>query len=183
MKFKPVEKVLKNGCCITIREAVRKDAPELIKVISQYLKESSFLISSPDEFNPTTLQQENWIHLLNNSENSILLVAEYRGKIIANIDLKGENRRKVKHNTLMGIGVLSTWQNLGIGTLLLDSVIGWARNNSTIESVWLNVFEGHSEAIKLYEKMGFKKVGIQPDYIKNNDGTYYRNFLMVLSVK
>ncbi|HOZ85950.1 MAG TPA: GNAT family N-acetyltransferase [Niabella sp.] len=183
MKFKTVDCIIKDGSKVRIREAMPKDAQELIKCISSYILQSDNLISTIEEFNPTLYQQEDWINLLTRRENSILLVAEYNGKIIGNVDLKGESRKRISHNALLGIGILKGWQQLGLGTALLRNVIDWARNNVAIENIGLNVFEGHSQAIYLYEKAGFQKVGIQSNYIRKDDGTYANNIMMQICVK
>ena len=180
MKFEPVEKVLKNGARVLIREAVKKDAAALLQAVATYLTESKNLISTIEEFNHTISQQERWIQQLSENSNSILLVALYKGKIIGNIDLKGETRKRIKHNALLGIGILSNWQNLGLGKMMLECVTGWAKKNPAIENIWLNVFENHTTAIRLYEQIAFKKIAVEPAYVRRENGLYINNIMMQL---
>lgn len=183
MKFEAIEKVLKNGDKITIRQAVKSDAAAIIQTVATYLMQSENLITTINEFNPTVQQQEHWIAQLAENKNSILLIATYNGKIIGNVDLKGENRRKIKHNALLGIGILKDWQGLGLGTILMETVIDWAMQNIAIENIWLNVFESHHVAIALYKRLGFEEAGMQKKYVKDENGNYINNILMQLPTK
>lgn len=159
MKFTPVELPLKNGIFITIREAVKKDASMLIETVSRYIMDSKHLISVIEEFNPTIDEEKNRIHFYNDKNNSLLLVACYKNKIIGNIELRGETRRKIKHNATLGLGILSQWQNLGLGAALMKQAINWAKQNPTLENIWLNVHATNAIAIQLYERLNFVHSG------------------------
>ena len=70
--------------------------------------------------------------------------------------------------TIMNIVVKKDKRNLGIGSLLLEKIIGYSKiHNAT--SITLEVNEKNIPAIKLYEKYGFKQVGIRKKYYNNED--------------
>lgn len=181
-KFQPINIVLKNGKEVLIREATKSDAGELIHLISTYLKESDHLLTLPTEFNPSKQDQKQWIDFLHHSTNGILLVAVHQKKIIGNIDLKGEVRKKTAHNATLGIGVLNSWQNLGLGNALMKAAIDWAQSNKRIRNIWLHVFENHIAAIHLYKKNGFKAIALQKDFIQTKDGDFINNLIMLLRI-
>lgn len=183
MKFQPVEKILKNGKVVTIRMAGKKDADGLLQTISKYIMESDHLLTSIDEFNPTIRDQKNWIETLNGQRNSLLLIATFEKKIIGNIDLKGETRKKTRHNAILGIGILKNWQRLGLGEILMQCAIDWARQTLTLETLWLHVFANHAAAISLYKKVGFEETSLLKDFVKNADNSYTDNIIMKLPVK
>lgn len=181
-KFTPIESCLTDGRRVVIREAVKKDANALIETITAYLMQSEHLISAVEEFNPTVQQQERWIEQLHDNSNSLLLVAVYNGRIIGNIDLKGENRKKIQHNTTLGIGILKSYQRIGLSKILMQCVTAWAKKNPAVENIWLNVFETNHAAIALYEHVGFTKIAVQPFHIKTKTG-YIANIIMHLNTK
>ena len=59
-------------------------------------------------------------------------------------------------------------RNLGIASQILDNLISFA-NNKNIEYITLEVNEKNTNAIKLYEKFGFKQIGFRKKYYNNTD--------------
>ena len=59
-------------------------------------------------------------------------------------------------------------RNLGIASQILDNLISFA-NNKNIEYITLEVNEKNTNAIKLYEKFGFKQIGLRKKYYNNID--------------
>ena len=59
-------------------------------------------------------------------------------------------------------------RNLGIASKILDNLICFANTNN-IEYITLEVNEKNINAIKLYEKFGFKKIGLRKKYYNNID--------------
>lgn len=80
MKFLPVQKTLKNGSVVTIREATKKDAENLLHTVSKYIIDSEYLLTTIEEFNPTIQEEKRWIETLNHNRNCLLLVAFHEKK-------------------------------------------------------------------------------------------------------
>ena len=59
-------------------------------------------------------------------------------------------------------------RNLGIASQILDNLISFA-NTKNIEYITLEVNEKNTNAIKLYEKFGFKQIGLRKKYYNNID--------------
>ena len=55
----------------------------------------------------------------------------------------------------LAIFVLREYQGAGIGTELVESLLGWAQEDG-IEKVWLTVERWNDPAIRLYETVGFE---------------------------
>ena len=69
---------------------------------------------------------------------------------------------------IMNIVVRKDKRNLGIGSLLLEKIIDFSEiHNAT--SITLEVNEKNVPAIRLYEKYGFKQVGLRRKYYNNED--------------
>ena len=69
---------------------------------------------------------------------------------------------------LMNIVVRKKYRNQGIGQKLLEEIIKIARKTK-LEILNLEVNERNIYAIKLYEKNGFKKIGMRPKYYNNQN--------------
>ena len=182
MQLDPQTIVLKNGNSIIIRNCNVEDAAQLMHCVKTYLNDSDYIPKESDEFNLTIEQEMIWIRSLNESPNSLLLVAEHEGTIIGNIDLTGSGRRMMMHTAVIGMGMLKEWRNTGVGTALMNTAISWARNNSPLELVWLQVYLQNESGIALYRKMNFEENGIIKNYFKHK-GKYFDVLTMSLSIK
>lgn len=183
MKFKPLDKQLKNGETITIREATISDAEELISVVKEYIEKSAFIPYAVGEFNPTLEEEENWIKSLANAKNGLLLLATHNGKIIGNISVNGAERIMMQHTASIGIGIAEAWRNLGIGSILFEAAIEWAKKNSPLEILWLETYANNEIGLSLYQKYGFIEVGRQNRFIKISPKKYADNIIMTLRIK
>lgn len=69
---------------------------------------------------------------------------------------------------IMNIVVKKAYRNKKIGSLLLDSLVKLSKKLS-IKSITLEVNEKNLVAFHLYEKFGFKKIGIRKNYYNNEN--------------
>ena len=75
---------------------------------------------------------------------------------------------------IVDIFVEEKYRNRGIAQNLIKEII----KDFDVENITLEVSENNISAIKLYEKLDFKKVAIRKNYYKDNDG-----FLMLKEVR
>lgn len=183
MKFEPLNIVLKSEKSITIREASVDDAQELVSTVKEYIEDSEYIPYTKGEFNPTVEFEKEWIQTLNNQKNSLLLLAIHNDKIIGNISVNGSQRNMAAHTACIGIGLLREWRNQGVGSILFNSVIEWAKKNPELEILWLETYTTNKEGRALYEKYGFVEDGIQRNFIKISDKEYADNLMMSLKLK
>jgi RimJ/RimL family protein N-acetyltransferase len=178
MKYPPTSHSLTSGEVITIRTAQPEDSENLIEAVKAYFRTTDFFLMTPAEFNPTLEMETAWIRDFKDNPDSLLLLATQNGKIIGNIDLTANPRKKLQHTALIGMGILGEWRNKGVGTVLMQEAISWATFKSKLEILWLQVFATNEAAIKLYRKMGFLEEGRQTNFFKNENGTYTDNIIM-----
>ncbi|MFN0065255.1 MAG: N-acetyltransferase family protein [Chlamydiales bacterium] len=84
--------------------------------------------------------------------------------------------RKLSHQCLLSIIVSGEMRGKGVGTLLMNNLIHLARNYFGIEVLYLEVYNGNP-AINLYRRFGFKEVGQQRHFMKE-DGEYVSKIIM-----
>lgn len=182
MRFEPITVKLKNGEEVLIREASIDDAEELIKAAKSYLRTSDYLCSYEDEFDPMIAEEINWIKSHQNA-NSLLLIATRENEILATFNATGFQNRRMRHVAVLGISILEEWRGLGLGSLLFENLIGWAKDNPFLEILVLETFSDNADALKLYKKFGFEIDGVRKNYFKGGKNKYSDNVLMSLNVK
>ena len=136
-------------------------AIKIEKIHLNHLNElQEILISDFDDFwSFSTLKEE-----LEN-ENSSYIIGKINNEIIGFAGLK----KIFDQADIMNIVIKKTYRNQGIGTLLLENLILLAKDLN-ISTLFLEVNEQNKPAIHLYEKLGFKKLGVRKKYYNNNNG-------------
>jgi ribosomal protein S18 acetylase RimI-like enzyme len=108
----------------------------------------------------------------------IYLVAVRGGKVAgASSAEKGIGRNE--NNVCIGIAISGKFRGKGLGELLMRRAIAVAREKFRPKNIFLTVAEPNKAALKLYEKVGFRKIARFPDWIEK-DGKYYAQLWMVL---
>ena len=64
---------------------------------------------------------------------------------------------------LLNITVAPEYQGQGLAKLLLDALEIWTRGQSVVW-LWLEVRVGNAAAIRVYERQGFRRVGLRKEY-------------------
>jgi RimJ/RimL family protein N-acetyltransferase len=150
---------LKNGALFVIREAVLADAPALLEFNEDTSRESDNLSFGEGEFGLTLSQEEESILRSRKADNCLLIVGSIDDRIVARLGFSGGKRPRVRHRGEFGISVRKDYWDLGIGGLLLDVLIDWAKSSGVVTKINLHVRSDNQRAIALYQKKGFVKEG------------------------
>lgn len=119
------------------------------------------LISDFDDFwNYNILKSE-----LESSNSKYIIAKTNDGEIIGFAGIK----IILDNADIMNIVVKKSWRNQGVGNLLLSNLISICKI-SNLSSLSLEVNEDNLPAIHLYEKFGFKQVGVRKNYYQDKDG-------------
>lgn len=167
-----------NGRKLVLRNAEEDEAKMLLKYLKQVYAETPFLIQEPDEITFTIDDEKKYIKENNDSNSDLLLIGMLDGKHVGNCSLMGNHARRLKHRTSLGIVLYLEYTGLGIGRIMIEEACKIAKENG-IEQVELEVAANNRNAISLYEKLGFEKVGTLPNNMKYADGTYTDVHFMV----
>ena len=160
---------IKSGHQITVRKPLISEGLHLIELKRSYIENATTLPILLEEY-PIDIEKEtNLIRDFDESQNSILLVAEHDGKLIGNIDLTGSKRAKMSHTAMLGMGIHNDWQNKGVGRILIEAAIGWAKNQSPFKLIWLDVYASNDRGINLYKSTGFEVSGVIKGFFKEGE--------------
>lgn len=182
MKFSPKKVVLKDGREVLLRHVEVSDAPRVIEFVHGFVYDEEYVPLSEGEFNPTIAEEEQILSNYVERSNALFLVAEMDGKLVANINVDGNQRKILRHTAVFGMGMHKEWQSCGLGTAILSAAIDWARTNPELEILFLQVYAENEAGLALYRKMGFVEHGRIPNFFKQN-GRYHDEISMYLSVK
>lgn len=111
--------------------------------------------------------EQEWRDLV---EKRQLFFALKDDKIVGTVGIRREKGDMIEHMaTLVSLGVDASHRGQGIATALMGHTIEVLKKDPKIIKVRLSVNEPQVTAIKLYEKLGFKRVGYGQYEIKIGD--------------
>lgn len=110
------------------------------------------------------------------------VVKDSNQRVVAHIDLRHYNQEYKYHRVLLGMGVDSSLRKQGIGEKLIQAVIQFCRQQSTIDWLDLNVLTNNVAAKNLYLKCGFSVIGEMSDCYRI-DGQSVSELSMTLGTK
>lgn len=173
------ETKLKNGDTLILRKPTTEDAVKMIQYLNTVGGESNNLLFGKGEFRLSVEQEMEHIKNVNADTNSLMLIGTINDNIVSIAGIMTSNRKRIAHNGDVAISVKKEYWSKGIGSEVMSELINFAKKNGTIKNVSLGVRSGNENAIKLYEKFGFQKVGLHRNFF-NVDGNFYDEILMDL---
>lgn len=102
--------------------------------------------------------------------------AVLKDRVIGWCDIAPSKNPRLSHRGSLGMGILREFRGNGIGSKLMAAALKKAKTFG-FEKVELQVYTRNKNAIKLYQKFGFKKEGVIQHYRKLN-GQYFDAILM-----
>lgn len=168
----PREIRLKDGRIAQLREALEEDAAEILKLAMFLRREGTTSRSTPEERDMPVSEQARILREMHENPSALQLLVEVEGKLAGNIEFHPFPKKRVAHIGEFGLGMYPEFRGLGIGKVLLEELISWAKGNPEIEKIGLSVFSDNPAAIALYEKLGFREEGRLFRHVKFEDGHY-----------
>ena len=162
-----------------IRKATKEDTKNIINYFNKVGGESDNLLFGKDEFKNMPIDiYEKIIENINNSKNDIMLLAVIDGNIVSVGFLQGLKKERLSHRASLAISVSKKYWGQGIGKAMINYLIDFARQ-ANIKVIELQVRCDNERGIRLYENLGFEKIGTYKKYFCINN-LYYDAFLMNL---
>jgi len=175
---------IKNGEQVIIRHIAESDIDGVWDNFNEVIDEAIYL---PVLF-PVRSQYEkhSWFNSIQ-KENEICVVAvhcEMKGplNILGQCEISNSEWDAATHIGKLGIIVKASFRNMGIGYNLIDFAIRESKRINKKEKIVLSTFTENKRALHLYNKMGFKTVGIREKQFYMNS-RYYDEVLMELWIE
>ncbi len=164
-----------------IREATVKDARAVVDYVEDISGESDFLTFGPGEFELTVVQEEDFLRIYRGSDNQVYILGLIDDTVVSTLSFSAGRRPRVRHSGEFGMSVRKQYWGIGIGSLMLDTLIDWAKDAKIIKKINLRVRTDNQRAILLYQYKGFLKEGtIRKEILLN--GKYHDHHWMGLDL-
>ncbi|MBR6165805.1 MAG: GNAT family N-acetyltransferase [Clostridia bacterium] len=184
MIIKDTEFVLKDGRKALLRSPKDEDIRGVLDYLYVSAGETEFILRYPEECGKYTYEGEKALFdRINASENEAMLVCIVDGKVAGNCQIAWKTGLKTRHRASVAIALLKEFWNLGIGTRMFEEMIRIAEANENLIQMELEFVEDNTRARALYEKMGFRITGINPNAIRLRDGTLLNEYCMIREIR
>ena len=162
----------KDGRRFSIRRPTEDDAAGIINYSKKLFFSTDQVLTLPEEYTITVEQEKAWLHSFEQNPNALVLIAVLDDQIIGLLFFIPNAKKKNAHTGEFGVNVHPDLQGLGVGRQLIRALLKWAKENATIEKVFLNVFDTNDRAIRLYKDLGFVEEGRHVRAVKQLSGEY-----------
>lgn len=154
---------------ITIRRAQAEDAQAILELTKIMGRETDNL-SFGEEGIPSTVEEESaYLCSIAHSEKNIFLVAFKDGELVGTAQYSTLTKKRMAHRGGIGISIQKSAWGIGIGSMLMERLLDFAKDTAQVEIISLEVRSDNQQAINLYNKFGFKKIGCFKGYFKINN--------------
>ncbi len=164
MKVIPKKINLKDGRNLTLRSATPGDAENLLRHLRITHAESYKNLNQStaywQEF--TTIEEEKILAGFESASEKFMLVAVYDGRIVGGLGFWGYQSEFVKRSAGIGMSIQKEFCGSGLGTEMMYFMINQAKQMG-FHRIDLTVRTYNEAGIKLYEKVGFERVGLLKD--------------------
>ena len=184
MKIQDIPFTLRDGRKALLRSPLPEDAQGTLDYLRRTAEETDFLMRTPEECGRYTLENEIALFDMKNaSKNEAFIMCIVDGKVVGNCEICFNNRVKTRHRAQIAIAIIKEYWGLGIGTKMFEKMIRIAEEREDVTQLELEFIEGNVRGRALYEKMGFRIVGVHPNALRQKDGKLYNEYLMIREMK
>lgn len=175
--------ILRDGRTLTLRP-IRPDDADAFRVFMLTLaSDTPWIGSGPDEIKDVEWFQDRIEQFTDRAGSRWeIAVSEQHHAIVGDCMALPGSRAKFEHVAMIGIGIIEPWRGVGLGRMLMERTISWARESALIDKLELGFFDDNNAARNLYTSLGFHVEGVRTRAIRQPDGSYHDDVLMGLWV-
>jgi len=181
-----MKKVIKieTGEKVFLRHVKKSDIDGIWKNFNKVLEEGTYLpVYTPVK---TEIEKNSWYDNIKR-DHEICVVAEITNlkspyNIVGQCEISNLEWEAATHVGSLGIIVSEKYRDLGIGRSLIDTSIRESKKLNNKEKIILSCFSNNERALNLYEKMGFRVVGVRKKQFYM-DAVYYDEVMMELFIE
>ncbi len=131
------------------------DAAQLLALLAQLGRESNtFTVDDGIEELSETDEAEQ-IERISGTTTNVIFVAVLGDRLIGVSTVQASTDFSAAQGEV-GVAVLKEFWGMGLGTALVEEILDWARNYSSLERLVLTVQLRNTRAAKLYQHLGFE---------------------------
>lgn len=167
----PIEHVTPDGRKVVIRTLETTDAEAVLACVIAESRHSDHIYIETDELlAEITVEIERekidgWLR--GECELGLGVFPVDSAECVGTLTFKApSNRRRARHRGMFGVAVLPAWRGKGVGTAMINAMLGWAREHPIVEIVSLGCYATNTRALALYRRLGFAEEGRSVDFFR-----------------
>lgn len=164
---------------LVVRTAEKYDAKAILALYHQVNQETPYLmiegIADQDEAGQAAIIESYLLH-----DQALMLVVEIEDQLVALANLAPIKQLDGLLSSEIGVCVKQAYWGCGIGTLLLEELMAYAKEVGT-QLLQIEVVAENMRAISLYQKLGFKQIDALSTQVQAPDQTG-ATYLMTYSI-
>ena len=176
---------LKDGREIQLKSAVAADARAYRLFLSEVFQDGEGMVLSLEEYadreTDETIRKQ--IEAEEASESGLILLAFERGRIVGELTLHVGKLKSQRHLARLGISLGPSSRGFGLGSVLLEAALEYARKHAELERIELGVLADNLRARALYRKYGFQEEGVRRGAFKFQSGQRVDDVTMALMLR
>ncbi len=171
------EILLKDGRRLVIQPACTQDAQALLDFLETVTGETEMLAAGPGEMGLGLPEEEAFIERVASTPNAVLLQGSAEGEVVSVASLEPGARPRARHTAELGISVKKAFWGQGVGAAMMEALLNWATENSSLSHIHLGLRVDNKTAFRLYRRYGFTACGIRRKFLRVGQ-RYYDELLM-----
>ncbi len=144
---------------VIIREGEAEDAKAVLAFLDEVAGETDYLDFGRGELGMTEEEEVEFLEKKRQSAHDLLLIAWIDDEVAGTLGFNSGHRPRRRHAGEFGISVRKRFWGMGVGSLLVDTLVDWARRGNVVTKINLQVRADNGRAIGLYERKGFEREG------------------------
>ena len=150
-----------------VRQARPGDAHALVELAESVGREDGRWILGTGPWRSVS-DERRYLRTIHRHPDAAVFVAEDGPRIVGRLSLSRDPHPASRHVADLGLMVAETHRRQGVGTMLLERAVAWAREAS-VRKLELHVFPWNTPAILLYETYGFVHEGRRRGHYRRDD--------------
>lgn len=160
---------LPSGKTLELVSATPEDAARILAHLKSAGGETPFLSFGAEGLPMTEAAESEFIRNSQKDRTAFFLIGQIEGEIAGLLTLVKLSRARLCHAADFGISVRKKYWRQGVGRLLMDQMVSWARAND-VRKIDLRVHEDNTRATEMYLKFGFEMEGTRKRAVRDGAG-------------
>jgi RimJ/RimL family protein N-acetyltransferase len=140
-----------------VRRAAPGDAPALVDLAESVGREDGRWILGTGPWR-SVADERRYLRTIQGHVDAAVFLAEDGDRIVGRLSLARDPHPASRHVADLGLMVAASHRRQGVGTMLLEQAVAWARD-ARVCKLELHVFPWNGPALALYESFGFEREG------------------------